>query len=420
MRIVGIIAEYNPLHSGHQYHIRQAKKAADAEGVVCVLSSSFVQRGEPAFLRKHARALMALNSGADLVLELPAAFSCASAEYFSGAAVGLLNALGCVDVLSFGSEEGSLPPLLEAASLLASEPPDFKLKLKDALSSGLSFPAARQKALSGFLSEAASRVVESPNNILAVEYLKALKRLGSGITPSTLRREGQGYNDTRLGPSFSSATAIRSALMQTPSSLEAVKANMPEESFSILTREQAAGFGPVTWDHFETIVLHRLRTGTLSYLAELPYMGEGLHYRLKEASFKAVSIEELISLSASSRYPSARIRRILCALITGMTQEFLNELKENGYVRYLRVLGFNAKGREILAGTKKKAGLPFLIRPADYKRLGDSLAIRLFEHEIHSTDTYALGFPKKQLRKGGLELTTPLISALHQSSFPEP
>lgn len=429
MSVLGIVAEYNPLHTGHAYHISHSVEEVGADAAVCVLSSQFVQRGEPAIVNKQARTRMALMNGIDLVIELPAAFSCASAEYFASAAVKLLDSLGVVDILSFGSEEGSLIPLNKAADLLAFETPAFKISLKDSLDKGFSYPVARQAALKSCLDGDTYRAVSSPNNILGIEYLKALKRLGSSIQPETIRRAGQGYNDETLDKTFSSATAIRnhirSVLAKSSSDENRLRAdmtfnipseliymllpNMPEPSFKILESELRAGRGPVFFENFEGILFHRLRTATDQELTALPFMEEGLHNRLRQAALKEPSLEALINYCTTSRYPSSRINRILCALLLGMTGSFLEELKNNGYAQYIRVLGFNDKGRGLLAASRKKASLPILIKPAAYKKLENPLARRLFEHEIRTTDVYCLAYKRPELRRGGSELTTPPI-----------
>jgi predicted nucleotidyltransferase len=416
MSVLGIVAEYNPLHKGHAWHIRKSLEETGAEAAVCVLSSQFVQRGEPALVNKTARTLMALQNGIDLVVELPCAFSCASAEYFASAAVGILHSLGVVTTLSFGSEEGTLEVLSRTADVLIEEPHEYKAALKGFLDEGLSFPAARQRALESYLPPESLDAVASPNNILAIEYLKALKRLKSPIQPITIPRVGQGYNESQIGADFSSATAIRNFLRSTgknganyfPDSDE-LSRNMPGTSLSILASEMNAGRGPVFPDVFESILLYLLRTSPGSSLTALPFMEEGLHNRLKKAAMEEDSLEGVIKSCTTGRYPSSRVKRILCSLLLGMTDVFFGELKDNGYVQYIRVLGFNDKGRGLLARARKKAFLPILVKPSHYKRLENPLARKLFEYEIKATDIYALAYRHPANKKGGQELTTPVV-----------
>ena len=217
MNVLGIVSEYNPLHSGHVYHIAASREKTGATHAVCVMSGNFVQRGEPAIVDKWARAKMALNSGIDLVIELPVVFACASAEIFARGAVRILNQTGIINYLCFGSEQGELETLKRIASVLAEEPSEFRTSLKKYLKQGLSFPAAREKALTGYLRDVPGGIMDKSNNILAIEYLKALITTGSGMEPVTIRRKGSGYQDSIITETFSSATAIRNFLKETGS-----------------------------------------------------------------------------------------------------------------------------------------------------------------------------------------------------------
>lgn len=415
MNVVGIVAEYNPLHSGHAYHIGKSKVLTDADAAVCVLSSHFVQRGEPAVISKQARTHMALINGIDLVIELPTAFSCASAEYFAASAVKLLDSLGVVDTISFGSEEGSLSALVQAANLLVEEPDNFKIVLKNQLDKGCSYPVARQKALEKCLSGQAQKTITSPNNILGIEYLKALKKCNSTIKPLTISRIGQGYKGEVLESKLSSATAIRnyiqSHMRSHPDDLTfpSLIPNMPSNCLAVLQSEIEAGRGPIALERFSDIIFYRLRSCAEHDLKALPFMEDGLHNRLRRAAMEADTLDELIVRCNSSRYPTARIKRILCALLLNMTDSFLEELKNNGYAQYIRVLGFNGKGRKLLAEARKKATLPILTNPSSYKKMENPLAQRLFEHEIRAADVYVLAYEDVQKKRGGSELTTPVI-----------
>lgn len=418
MSVVGVIAEYNPFHEGHAYHLKNAKKITEASACVCVLSSNFVQRGEPAVINKWARTKIALMSGADLVIELPAAFSCASAEYFASAAVKILDSLSCVDYLCFGSEEGSLSKIEQVAQYLAHEHDDFKKSLKSFLDQGLSFAAARQEALKSINQKtdntsdinfsSISSVLDKPNNILGIEYIKAIKRLKSNIKPVTIERVGEGYNSLRHASSFSSATAIRRYLASFTGyenilEDDFLKSNLPRTSLEVLAHEFSIGRGPVFPEAYELILLNLLRRTPEYELKKLPYVGEGLENRLKDAALTSTSIQELVSKVVTSRYPSSRIKRILCALLTGMTGEFLDELKHHGYAQYIRILGFNERGRKILSQYKKKVSLPIITKAANYTKMESPQLRRLFMNEIHSTDAYVLGYPDPRQRIGGSE-----------------
>lgn len=219
MKTVGLITEYNPFHNGHLYHIEKAKELTGADRVIVIMSGDYVQRGTPAVLSKHSRAHMALLNGASVVLELPVCYSCASAEFFAKGAVSVLDGLGCIDALCFGSECGNLEHLTSIAHLLSAEPETYRHHLQSSLKNGMSFPAARCHALKKMTGDAyASQILSDPNNILGIEYLKALKKLNSPIVPFTLKREFSGYHDTELHDCSSSASAIRKVLMNIPSS----------------------------------------------------------------------------------------------------------------------------------------------------------------------------------------------------------
>lgn len=433
MSVVGIISEYNPLHFGHIHHINYARNATEAQGLVCVLSSNFVQRGEPAIVSKWARTQMALVSGVDLVVELPSAFSCSSAEYFASGGVSILNSLGVVDYLSFGSEEGSIDPLESAAEQFADESDAFKENLKNELNNGLSYAVARQKALETVLlnNEIKSgqkyydgtkinnviNAVSKPNNILGIEYIKALKRLKSSIKPVTTKRIGQDYNSLERATSYSSATSIRQHIQEILTSGLSynndtfLKNNMSDECLKVMLTEFGSGRGPVFPEAFENILLYTFRTKSINKIRSLPYMEEGLENRLKQAAMEATSYNEFVGKAVTKRYPASRIKRILISMLTGMTGEFLDELKNNGYAQYIRVLGFNETGRTLLSEIKKKAQLPIITKTASYNNLDNKLAVKLFEHEVGSTDTYVLGYHHSKQIIGSQEYTySPIYS----------
>ena len=213
MRVVGLIAEYNPYHNDHKYHIEKAKELATADYAIVVMRGNFVQRGTPAIMPKHLRAEAALKCGADLGIELPVYYATGTAEQFAYGAVSLLDKLGCVDAICFGSECGDIEPLKSLAKILCDEPAEYKENLQFNLRSGMSFPLARQKAIQAVCdSSHLTELLEQPNNILGIEYLKALYRLGSNIEPLTIRREASHYHDTELQEQFSSASALRGTI----------------------------------------------------------------------------------------------------------------------------------------------------------------------------------------------------------------
>lgn len=410
MKVLGIVSEYNPLHTGHAYHIRASVEKTGATHVICVMSGHFVQRGEPSIVDKWARAKMALLSGADLVLELPVAFSCASAEIFAYGAVRTLHCTGVVDYLSFGSEQGELGSLWRIASVLYDEPAAYRELLKKYLGEGNSFASAREKALTGYLRGLPDNIMSQSNNILAIEYLKALKSLRSNIQPTTIKRQGSSYQETEIAASFSSATAIR-AFLQSNGSPEhpLLSANLPESSLQQLKQCLEKGRGPVFSETFEQTILYRIRTMDPQCLQQVPDVKEGLENRLIACANKAGTLDQLVNMVTTSRYPSARIKRICANLLWGITKSSLQSFLDDETCGYLRVLGFSPKGRELLQRISREGALPLVTKVSNYKNQLSGLSREMFEYDIKATDIYALGFPNPAERFGGQDLSTPIV-----------
>lgn len=375
MRTIGIIAEYNPFHSGHRHHIQAVRQAFGADcAVVCAMSGNWVQRGQAALADKWTRAELALRQGADLVLELPTLWAVSSAETFARGGVGLLTATGVVDTLSFGSEAGALPPLQAAVDCLAS--PAWQEVLRQGLAEGLSFPVARQQAATALLGDAA-RCLQGPNNNLGVEYLLALRALESPLRPHTVPRQGAGHDE---GPSPSSPHASASYLR------ERILAGDPAPLTPYLTAPEEATLrqDPAALDFGRRGVLARLRTMTEEDWSRLPDSGEGLHHRLFAAAQAATSLPQLYALAKTKRYPLARIRRLVLWAFLGLTAE-----DRPAALPYLRVLGFTQRGQILLRQMKTAASLPILVKPAHAARLPEE-ARRLFALEARCTALYDL------------------------------
>lgn len=417
MKVLGIVAEYNPFHNGHLYHLEQSKAACGADCAVTVMSGNFIQRGEPAIVEKRARAEMALKAGIDLVLELPVVYAMSSAEFFAYAAVKILDSLGAVDYLCFGSESGDLEALDIIADILVREPPEFKETLRITLAAGKSYPSAREAALKAYISERpgsgiqTENIMKNSNDILGIEYLKALKRLNSGIRPLTIKRHGNTYNTANLTGAFSSATSIRNLIGQDPgtASLKELAGVMPPSSLEILEREFAQGRGPVFPEAFGSILLSGLRRMTAAEIKDLPYVSEGLENRIKEAAENSLSLEDLLDAVGTRRYTDTRIRRALFSLLTGMTGSEFDSFNEAGGPQYIRILGFDDKGRQLLSKARKRAILPVITKAADYKNSSNPLLSRMLEIEAASTDQYVLAFKSAEHGKSGLEFTGNVI-----------
>ena len=368
METAGIVAEYNPFHRGHAWHIAETRRRLGGDApVVCVMSGHWVQRGECALADKWLRAALALDRGADLVVELPTPWAMASAESFARGAVSLLAATGVVDVLSFGSETGELAPLEEAAAAL--DAPEYPEKLRAALGRGLSFPAARQEA-------AGAACLSAPNNNLGVEYLRSLRALGSTIRPLTVPRQGAGHDGPAAG-GYASASELRRLL----------RAGRGEEAAPYLTAPWSGELADM--QHIERAVLARLRTMGEGDWAALPDGGgaEGLPSRLAKAAREAVSLEDFYTRAKTRRYPHARLRRLALAAFLD-----LRAAERPAAPPYVRVLGLGGRGRALLRKMKDTCPLPVIVKPAQAREL-DGPARTLFESEARYTDLYGLCFP---------------------------
>lgn len=424
MKVLGIVAEYNPFHNGHKYHIEQSKAATGCDTVVCVMSGNFIQRGEPAFINKFSRTEMALQNGVDLVVELPVPFAMSSAESFGYGAVRILDSMGMVDCISFGSEYGDIEALRFISEILVEEPEEYKEELKKLLDSGLSFPVCRQKALCRYLETSkapdsasyVSGLLETSNNILGIEYLKALKRLNSPIRPYTVKRISNDYNSTDLTGSVSSATSIRHKINQQSIAcpdLEHATAeiahSIPALSKIIIENEFSEGRGPISICSFENIILGCLRQTEVEKLSQIQGISEGLEYRIKNAANISGNIDELLSNICTKRYARTRIQRILLSLLTGITKGDMNSFMDNGGPQYIRLLGFNSRGKELLSKLKRSCSLPLITKAADYKNSDNRFISRMIEIESLSTDIYVLGYRNPEYRKAGQEFTTNIV-----------
>ncbi len=394
MQTAGMIIEYNPLHYGHLYLIRRIREQLGTEtAVIGVMSGNFVQRGDFALVRKHARAKAAVASGVDLVLELPLPWAVASAERFADGGVQALEATGVVTHMGFGSECGDASALERVAGCLLSS--EYEEALRGRLGEGASYAACRQAVVEQLLGSADAAILESPNNILGVEYCKALLRRKSDIRPLTVSRAGAGYHDVSAEQELPSATSIRALLTQ--GEREAALERMPEAMRTAYEAEERCGRAPVFRERCERAMLARLRSMSEADFAALDEGNEGLYRRLYEASRKATSVEELLDLAKTKRYAYTRLQRMVLWAYLGLCpSEFPAE------VPYLRVLAANSRGREVLARMRKTASLPVLTKSADVRQLSAE-AQRLFELEVRATDLYTLAYPDLTAADGGAE-----------------
>lgn len=395
MGAIGIVAEYNPFHTGHALQLARTRELLGADlPAVAVMSGCWVQQADCAIADKWTRAKLALMGGVDLVLELPTVWAVSSAESFARGAVSILNAAGVVDVLSFGSESGDIGQLGRVAACL--DGGEYPALLKEQLSRGLSFPAARQRAAEQLLGTDAA-VLSRPNNTLGIEYLRALHTLGSPIRPVTVKREGAGHNEAAVFAGDTtreetnrlfwqhnttlSATAIRGYL--TEGEWERMAPYLPQGGLELL-RESAPELPVLA--RLERAILARVRTMSAEDWGRLPDAGaaEGLPNRLERAGRTCTSMAEFFDLAKTRRYTHSRLRRLVLWAFLGLTAADVP-----GAPPYLRVLGFSARGQELLKEMKKQAVLPILTKPAQAKDLPEP-GRRLFQLESRCTDLYDL------------------------------
>ena len=392
--VVAIIGEYNPFHNGHAYHLQKTKEITNADCVIAVISGGFVQRGNVSLIDKWSKADMALSNGIDLVIELPTVYSISSAENFAYGAIKILNSLKVVDTLSFGSEFCDLDVLEKIADTLIQEPPEFKTLLEHELSKGISFPKARENALLMYLNDIRkyANILSSPNNILAIEYLKALKRTKSKIKPIAIKRVNVGYNDLETKNNFASATAIRQKIIDnTPAGISKL---MPSKSYKILYNSIQKGHYVKDITAFEKQILYVLRKMSIEEIANLPDVSEGLENSIKNAVDSCNTINEFMNIVKTKRYTTTRIQRILLYALLGITKD---DMKNSYKIQpYIRVLGMNEKGKALLS-TMSRFRNKLNVITSVKKYLDSNPAkelLNMLNIDIDATNIYTLGYAK--------------------------
>ncbi len=411
-KVVGIIAEYNPFHNGHSYHIQNTKAQTGADFVVAVMTGNFTQRGNTSVINKWEKTKMALNGDADLVIELPTIYSISSAENFASGAVKILNELGIVDTISFGMEADDVSTLNNIANVLVNEPPEYRAILEHELGKGNSFPKARENALMMYLNDIKryANVVKGSNNILAIEYLKALKKQKSSLVPFGVKREKVYYNSTKIIDEYASATGIRNLLLH--NQLEEVRKVVPAKSYSILLNNLRQGTYVLDIIAYNDEIIYKLRSMTVKQIANLPDVSEGLEYLIKDVSNKTNNLIELINGIKSKRYTQTRIQRILLYALLGITKNDMELSKK--ITPYIRVLGCSEKGKMLLSQINSKAKVITSLKKYEVSNKNKSFCIgkqkalnRMLEIDKLATDIYTLGYKKDS--KAGLDYTKGLI-----------
>ena len=383
MKIVGLITEYNPFHAGHLYHMQRARELTGADYCVVLMSGSFVQRGEPAIFDKYRRTKAALLAGADLVLEMPVAFSTASAHEFAAYGVALLSAIG-VDAVVFGSECGQIEFLKQAASALNHESAEFQERLRKGLKAGLTYPQARAKALE--MEDTWASVLSSPNNILGIEYLRAAEDLHSLMEFYTISRKGSGYHeDTLADANFPSASAIRGIIRNSLSKdkdlLDILASHLPA-----VTHPAYTGAVPVFVDDFSEL----LNAAVLQMQAtfSIADLSPELAARLAKPPYFPLSFEKRIQALKTRQLTYTRVSRALLHLALGMREEDISRWKDEGYALYARILGFRRQSSPLLSCLHKKSSIPLITKMADAAQNLSPSALALLEQEVYASHLY--------------------------------
>lgn len=392
MSVVGLITEYNPFHNGHLYHMQEAKRITGADTVVVVMSGSFVQRGSIAICDKYTRAKMALQAGADIVLELPVCYATSSAENFALGAVSILDKLGIVDHLVFGSECGDVALLNTIAQIYEHEPEELADEIQTNMRLGLTYPAARSKALSSYLKVTqklpASRmdqledILSSPNNILGIEYLRALIRLNSSINPYALKRIQAHFHSESLVGSIASATAIRKELSSNSSkALDRVAHSVPPFVFDDLSNSWGKTL-PLSEDDLALLIKYKLATLSVDDLIQYLDVSLDLANRINALKFSYQSFEQLVSAIRSRQYTQTRIQRALLHILLDIRQEDIMEYAKISYTPYGRVLGLRKSAGRLLKSPKKQEGFEIITKLS--KATLSPVATRMLETDIRA------------------------------------
>ena len=382
MKVVGIVAEYNPFHKGHAYHIKKAKELTGCDYCIVVMSGNYTQRGVPAMIDKHSRAQMALLNGADMVFELPVRFATSSAEGFATSAITLLNATGIVTDLCFGSECGDVEKLTKIAKVLLEEPEEYKEVLKRELKNGHSYPVARNMALQGLdcWDFDSLKILSMPNNILGIEYIKALLKTGSKMNPATVKRQGSNYNDCSLSELYSSALAIRSSIASTEN-LENIYSDVPENVYAIMKERQNISF-PIVPDDFSEMLHYKLLSEKENGFTQYIDVSPDLSDRIVKNVYQYKNYESFCDLLKTKNMTYTRISRCLLHILLDL------KTKDSVVPSYLRILGLNTGAGDLSKSLKENCSLPIISKLADAKKQLSEEAFELLKEDVFSSNLY--------------------------------
>lgn len=399
MNVVGLVVEYNPFHNGHLHHLLESKRITNSEHSIAVMSGNFLQRGEPALLDKWSRAKMAIDSGVDLVLELPFVYASGSAEFFSDGAIKLLDSLNVVDSVCFGSELGDISLLENVAEVLIDEPLQFQFHLKNSLSEGVSYPQARSIALSKYFKDNKydrfsdiEEIVSSPNNILSIEYAKSLKKINSKIKPFTIKRKSSNYHDTNISGSIASATSIRDDFFKNKNLLN-IKNVVPEPTYKYMCDflSKHNNFNSLEW--YTEIFLYLFRTISYDNISNIVDVSEGLENRILRSFNISNDLNYILRDIKTRRYTLTRIKRILIYALMGLNKDNFKRLNKMG-PKYIRVLGASKNGLELLSKIKSNSQLPIITKFSNYEKLNDKDLNEMIAFDKKATDIYFTGISR--------------------------
>ena len=387
MNVLAIIAEYNPMHNGHVFQINEAKKIANADFVITCMGGNFTQRGNTSIVSKFENTKMALLNGSDMVIELPTIYSVSSSENFAYGAIKILKELNFVTHISFGIEEKKKKKLQDIAELLQNEPLGYCKILKEQLDLGVSYPEARAKAVSIYLNNVEyETIMQGSNNILAIEYLKQMKKQKANFVPIGIKRNKVSYNSTRIIENYASSSAIRKLIYN--NDLNQIINVMPKSAYDILIENLKNGTFNIDLNNYSKIIIYKLRTMTLKQIADLPDVNEGIENLIKSSADKTNNISELIKLVKSKRYTQTRIQRILIYALLNITKQDMKISKKTS--PYIRVLGCTKKGQKLLKEIPQNRLITSL-KKYEQNKLNKNIT-RMLEIDKSSTNIYTIPY----------------------------
>lgn len=386
LKVLGIVAEYNPFHNGHKYHLEEAKKITNSDYVIAIMSGSFTELGNIAIYDKFTRAKLAIENGVDMVIELPTIYANSSAEYFSSAAINLLDKLGIVDSVCFGAETDNIQDLNTIADIFINNEDTIWEKIRENLKTGISMAKSRQIALEGYLDKNLRNIISKPNNILGIEYLKALKKIQSNIAPYIIERNSVNHNaiDTTNNSIYASATYIRKEIQD--GNVENIKNYVPENTYNIISSNK-----PTYNEDMFSLLRYKINSMDVNELKNIFEVTEGLENKIIKANNISTSYEELVKNIKSKRYVESKIRRILVNILLDITKDlYTHNISYNNL--YAHVLAISDNGSNILSNISRTSSIPVItsISEAKLSSLVDKDIESLLKLDILASNVYSL------------------------------